>query len=211
MDPAVNRVIGAGYDLTREKPKPADLTKTMLRMAGGHFICPSNPRGNNLPGSDYAGIHNSDEKPIDVDGNGLLYLNSSESLESVPDGASNTLLLGEHLNLPRGTIWLYGDRGTLRNMGDAEGLGSYSRTMRYDPLSGELELKDTRNMTDDDCAEYKEKQRRTVGTFGSYHNMHVNFVLADGSVRGIRKNTSQDVLLKLASRNDGQLVSATEF
>jgi len=213
IDPAVNRVIGAGYDVSKEKPKPANLAKTMLGMAPGvvgPLSCPSNPRpGGNPPGSDYAGIHNSDEKQIDVDGDGLLYLNSSESLESIRDGASNTLLLGEHLNLPRGTVWLYGDRGTLRNMGDAEGLGSYSRVMSYDPVTGEL--KDTRNMTDDERAEYKEKQRRTVGTFGSYHHVHVNFVLADGSVRGIRKNTSQDVLLKLASRNDGQLVSATEF
>jgi hypothetical protein len=173
------------------------------------LICPSNPRPSNPPGSDYAGVHNSDEKQIDVDGNGLLYLNSSESLESVPDGTSNTLLLGEHLNIPRGTVWLYGDRGTLRNMGDTEGLGTYSRIMNYDPVTGEL--KDTRNMADEERAVYREKQRRVVGTFGSYHLLHANFVLADGSVRGIRKNASQEILLKLASRNDGQLVSATEF
>ncbi len=212
MDPAVNRVIGAGYEVTKERPKPADLGGRMSAMPSAHLsilTCPSVPRSSNPPGSNYAGVHNSNEKQIDVDGNGLLYLNSSESLESVPDGASNTLLLGEHLNVPRGTVWLYGDRGTLRNMGDAEGLGSYSRILNYDPVTGEL--KDTRNMTDAERAESKEQQRRSVGTFGSSHNMHVNFVLADGSVRGIRQNTSQEILLKLASRNDGQLVSATEF
>ncbi len=111
--------------------------------------------------------------------------------------------------MPRGTVWLYGDRGTLRNMGDAEGLDSYARIMNYDMVTGELKI--ARNMTEEERAEHNEKQRTRVGTFGSYHNMHVNFVLADGSVRGIRKNTSQEVLLKLASRNDGQIVSATEF
>jgi prepilin-type N-terminal cleavage/methylation domain-containing protein len=212
MNPAVNRVIGAGYDVTKIKPQPADLAGRMSGLAAGHLsllACPSNPRPGNPPASDYAGVHNSNEKQIDADGDGLLYLNSSESLESVPDGASNTLLLGEHLNVPRGTVWMNGDRGTLRNMGVAEGLDSYARIMNYDMVTGELRV--AQNMTDEERAEHNEKQRKRVGTFGSYHNMHVNFVLADGSVRGIRKNMSQEVLLKLASRNDGQLVSATEF
>ena len=212
MNPVMKRIIGAGYDVTKEKPKPADLAGRMSGMPAGHLsslACPSNPRPGNPPGSDYAGVHNSGDKQIDVDSNGLLFLNSSESLESVLDGASNTLLLGEHLNIPRGTVWLYGDRGTLRNMGDAEGLDSYARIMNYDMVTGELKI--ARNMTEEERAEHNEKQRTRVGTFGSYHHTHVNFVLADGSVRGIRKNTSQEVLLKLASRNDGQIVSATEF
>ena len=162
-----------------------------------------------MPGCNYAGVHNSTEQPIDVDGDGLLYLNSSESLESVPDGVSNTLLVGEHLNVPRGTVWVYGDRGTLRNMGDTDGLGSYTRTIIYDPATQELE--DTRNMTEDERLAYKLKQREHVGTFGSSHNLHVHFLLADGSVRKIHKSASQELLLKLASRKDGQLVSATEF
>ena len=170
--------------------------------------CPSSSRIRS-PISCYAGVHNSVEQPIDVDGDGLLYLNSSESLESVPDGASNTLLLGEHKNVPLGSVWIYGDRGTLRNMGDTNGLGSYTRIMNFDPTTGEME--DTRNMTDEQRAEYKFIQNQRVGTFGSAHNLHVHFLLADGSVRAIRKTMSQEVLLKLASRKDGQLVSATEF
>ncbi len=211
MNPALNRQIGNGYDVTRGKPTPPDLAgKITIMSTTGYFgllQCPSNPSPRS-PTSCYAGIHNSVEQPIDIDGDGLLYLNSSESLESVPDGASNTLLLGEHMNVPFGTVWIYGDRGTLRNMGDTEGLGSYSRIMNYDPVTGEME--DTRNMTDEQRAAYKLVQNQRVGTFGSAH-IYVNFLLADGSVRGIRKNMSQEVLLKLASRKDGQLVSATEF
>ncbi len=210
MDPPLNRQIGSGYDVTNGKPKPPDLAGKMSNATGGLSVlqCPSNSRFT-TPVSCYAGVHNSVEQPIDIDSDGLLYLNSSESLESVPDGTSNTLLLGEHLNVPPGTVWIYGDRGTLRNMGDTNGLGSYSRIMNSDPLTGEME--DTRNMTDEERAAYKLIQNQKVGTFGSAHNLHVHFLLADGSVRGIRKTVSQDVLLKLASRKDGQLVSATEF
>ena len=210
MDPTLNRQIGNGYDITRGKPKPRDLAE---KTSGTTFHlnllqCPSKPPTTSAI-SCYAGVHNSVEQPIGIDGDGLLYLNSSESLESVPDGTSNTLLLGEHMNIPWGSAWIFGDRGTLRNMGDAEGLGSYSRMMNYDPLTGEME--DTRNMTDEQRAEYKLIQNQRVGTFGSAHNFHVHFLMADGSVRGIRKTMSQEVLLKLASRKDGQILSATEF
>ena len=209
MNPTVNRKIGNGYDITKGQPKPPDLAGRVLGATVNLSLlqCPSSSRINSAI-SCYAGVHNSVEQPIDVHGDGLLYLNSSESLESVPDGASNTLLLGEHGSAPLGSVWIFGDRGTLRNMGDAEGFG-FLRIMNYDPVTGEMD--DTRNMTEAERAEYKLTQQVRVGTFGSAHSLHVHFLLADGSVRGIRKNMSQEVLLKLASRKDGQLVSATEF
>ena len=206
---AMNGGMGAysPYDVSREKPAPPDLTQ---RLSSGTYqsvfmMCPSNPQTRGaLP--HYAGVHNSFEKPIDVDGDGLLYLNSSESLESVPDGTSNTLLCGEHVNNPAGTAWIYGDRSTLRNIDD---IGGYARIMNYDPVTGQME--DMRNMTEDERQAYQAGQNLRVGTFGSAHSFHVHFVLADGSVRGIRKDISLEVLKKLASRNDGELVSANEF
>ena len=195
------------YDVTRGKPAPPDLAQ---RLSGGDFSatfmdCPSNPQ-NRSGLAHYAGVQNSSEKSIDVDGDGLLYLNSSESLESVPDGTSNTLLCGEHLNSPAGTAWIYGDRSTLRNIDE---IGGYARIMNYDPVTGEME--DTRNMTEDERVAYKARQNLRVGTFGSAHSYQVHFLFADGSVRGIRKDISLEVLQKLASRKDGQLVSNNEF
>ncbi len=195
------------YDITKGKPEPPNLAQ---RLSGREFhisfmTCPSNPQnGGTL--AHYAGVHHSSEKSIDVDGDGLLYLNSSESLESVPDGTSNTLLCGEQLNNPAGTAWIYGDRSTLRNI---DKIGGYARIMNYDPATGEMA--DLRNMTEDERQQYKASLNVRVGTFGSYHSYHVNFLLADGSVRGIRKDISLEVLQKLASRKDGQLVSDTEF
>ena len=200
--------VGTGnwHDITKDKPRPSELAGRMTRSNFlPQLFCPSlsSPKA---PISMYAGIHNSTEQPIDVDGDGLLYLNSSESLESVPDGASNTLLVGEHLNIPPGTAWVFGDRGTLRNMGE---IGTYVRFMNYDPVTGRMQ--DTRNMSVEERTKFESEQQRRVGTFGSAHDLHVYFLLADGSVRGIRKTVSQDVLHKLASRKDGQNVSATEF
>lgn len=197
----------SNYDVTREKPEPPDLAQ---RLSGGEFqssfmLCPSNPQNRGAL-AHYAGVQNSFEKSIDVDGDGLLYLNSSESLESVPDGTSNTLLVGEHLNSPAGTAWIYGDRSTLRNIDE---IGGYARIMNYDPVTGEME--DTRNMTEDERVAYKARQNLRVGTFGSAHSYQVNFLFADGSVRGIPKDISLEVLQKLASRKDGQLVSNNEF
>lgn len=195
------------YDVTQGKPEPPDLA---TKLTGSEFSiafmqCSSNPQ-NRGASSNYAGVHNSFEKPIDVDGDGLLYLNSSESLESVPDGTSNTLLVGETYNNPAGSAWVYGDRSTLRNIND---IGGYARIMNYDPVTNEME--DTRNMTEEERQAYKARQNLRVGTFGSAHSYQVHFLLADGSVSGIRKDISLEVLQKLASRKDGQLVSANEF
>ncbi len=194
------------YDVTKEMPRPTDLAG---RLANSRFMisvlqCPSSPN-NRSPVSCYAGIYNSTELPIDVDGDGLLYLNSSESLESVPDGASNTLLVGEHL--PPGTAWVFGDRATLRNTGEAIN-GNY-RFTNYDPVIGRLI--NSQNMTAEEVATDTAKEIRRVGTFGSSHISHVYFVMADGSVRGIRKTISPEVLQKLASRKDGGILNAAEF
>ena len=134
------------------------------------LICPSAGGKNSL--SHYAGCQNSTEKPIDVDGDGLLYLNSSESLNSIPDGASVTLLAGETLPVDPYAAssdltgsWLVGDRSTLRNGGVFE-VGSVVRLRRA--KADEL--------VDDDSAsneEHQEKKRLAreleAGTFGSSH------------------------------------------
>jgi prepilin-type processing-associated H-X9-DG protein len=42
--------------------------------------------------------------------------------------------------------------------------------------------------------------------FGSYHPGVVNFVLGDGSVRGLSVQISTDILGRLTARNDNQVV-----
>ncbi len=173
------------------------------------LMCPSNPMNSGGDAmSHYVGCQNSVEEPIDIDGDGLLYLNSSESLNGIPDGASTTLLAGETLRMS-GTAfekcwgsWLFGDRSTLRNGGVLEG---YSQTKNTNP-----------NGLDGDYSEIGEEQRRLakqleVGTFGSAHAQQVGFVFADGSVRFLSRQVSLEVLAKLISRKDGSAVSSSEF
>ncbi|MEZ6148794.1 MAG: DUF1559 domain-containing protein [Pirellulaceae bacterium] len=99
----------------------------------GVLQCPSSPdiRG---PQSSYAGVHDSREVPIDVDNNGVLFLNSHVRYDDISDGASHTLLLGEKYTDPTELGWSSGTRATLRNMGSIINLrGSNSTGTRGIP------------------------------------------------------------------------------
>ncbi|MEZ6051752.1 MAG: DUF1559 domain-containing protein [Planctomycetaceae bacterium] len=75
--------------------------------------CPSSPTGG---GTSYVGCHHDTEAPIDVDNNGVLFLNSSIAYRDVTDGRSHTIFLGEASDL--GVLgWASGTAATLRNAG----------------------------------------------------------------------------------------------
>ena len=61
--------------------------------------CPSSPFGTG-PVSSYAGVHDSREVPIDVDNNGVFYLNSRVRFDDISDGSSHTLCAGEKFSDP---------------------------------------------------------------------------------------------------------------
>jgi len=173
--------------------------RALLNISWMH--CPSSPNGG-IANSDYAGCHHSSEKPIDVDSDGLFYLNSSESTEAIPDGASNTLMIGEKMARWGGESWLRGDRSTLRNGGPliVSASNLYGTVKDYTSVSSE-----------ESTEEMKERQRFDVGGFGGYHSMHVGFALADGSVRFLSRQVSPSVFQRLINRHDGTPVSRSEF
>ncbi|MDP6469165.1 MAG: DUF1559 domain-containing protein [Pirellulaceae bacterium] len=84
--------------------------------------CPSSPAGG-IGYSDYAGIHNDTETPIDVDNNGIFFLNSRIRYDDVVDGVSNTIFIGEKATLLGDLGWMSGTRATLRNLGSFNGTG----------------------------------------------------------------------------------------
>ena len=162
-------------------------------------------------GTNYAGCHDSRKTPIDSDNDGLLFLNSSESLMSVPDGSSTTILLGEQCPSIGSRGWLYGDHSTLCA---ADHLTS--ETERNVQRQGVLDnssglISDYSNLSQDEQRQKLTQLQMEVGTFGSSHKYHANFTFADGSVKAISRGISIDVLKKLCSRNDGQVVSGDEF
>ncbi len=158
----------------------------------------------------YAGCYSSVETAIDITNDGLLYLNSSESLYRVPDGTSNTVLIGEHMNDVTGDGWMFGDRSTLKNGGTAltqiqtGGLRNSSTLNSQSSGTGE-------QPEDEDAVAAAEREKRRVGGFGSTHQSGVNVMLADGSVKTLSFLISSEVLRRICGRNDGKIVSSQEF
>lgn len=176
-----------------ESPMPYTLSISTLR-------CPSSASswsGGPVQHSDYAGCHDSSSVPIDVDNNGLLYLNSSESMYDIPDGASTTFLVGEKALLANDAGMLTGDWSTLRNTGMPLGKAS--------PVSGGMV--DYSNGPVDTEVDLEEM----ASGFSSSHGASINFLMADGSVRSLSKMMSTDIYRRLGARNDGQIVSDTSF
>ena len=82
----------------------------------GTLHCPSD-RSYAAPHTNYAGVHDSREVPIDVTNNGVLFLNSAIRFDDIIDGASHTIFAGEKLIDGSELGWASGTRSTLRNTG----------------------------------------------------------------------------------------------
>ena len=97
----------------------------VLNFRGQIWWCPSQtfPGG---PMSHYAACHHDTESPIDVDNNGVFFLNSRVQYHDLKDGSSNTIFLGEKLTDNWDFEWCSGTRGTLRNAGSTINLLTYS-------------------------------------------------------------------------------------
>lgn len=81
------------------------------------LICPSQPINGGGGYSSYAGVHHDVEAPIDVNNNGVFFLNSFVTYDDVLDGSAYTAFIGEK-PVEKGDLgWMSGTRATLRNMG----------------------------------------------------------------------------------------------
>jgi len=178
------------------------------------LTCPSNPYGRSNTGiaglSLYAGIHAGSDVPIDSDNDGLLYLNSSESLYDIPDGSTQTMLLGEHTGPPAGDGWLFGDRGTLRTGGLPLLRRGSKLALEMGQVFPSFNMYNVQLQGEQISADILEKWRLRSGPLGSYH-VSVNVVFADGSLKRLSYGLNPEVLSKLCRRNDGAFISASEY
>lgn len=195
--------------LASRTPTVADAWQQVQEIHIELLKCPSSPTGatDTVTGrgptlSDYAGCVGSNGPQIDADGNGLLYLNSSESMDAIPDGASTTLLAGEKLAGQFDNGWFAGDHSTLRSafaLPDPAAL-SNARPFRTENPGAAF-----------DAEGNPKSPIPAEPDFGGWHVLTLNYLLADGSVRGISKRIDPDVFVRLGSRNDGSLISDSDF
>jgi prepilin-type N-terminal cleavage/methylation domain-containing protein len=160
--------------------------------------CPSDPMeytndARTVCRSAYAGCHNDREAPIDVNNNGLLFLNSRIRYRDIDDGSSKTILIAEALTAPDELGWVSGTRATLRNTSVIE-----------EPRRGPVSNDDLKQ----DQAKQDKRGPLFVGGFGGYHYAVVNVSFADGSARGLSIEADKELLRQLGNRADGEILES---
>jgi competence protein ComGC len=180
--------------------------RAVLQQKCSVFECPE------AGGMSYAGCHSGRETPIDVDNDGVLFLNSSVRLDEILDGCGATISIGEKARGSGIWGWTSGTRDTLRNTGfrlntpdsavlpgsvvveDFTGRGGSDG---WDTILNEAEA------AGDDAA--TDPSLLAVGSFGSSHVGGAHFSFCDGAVRFISESIDRDVFRHLGSRNDGAM------
>jgi prepilin-type N-terminal cleavage/methylation domain-containing protein/prepilin-type processing-associated H-X9-DG protein len=183
--------------------------------------------------SSYAGLHHNIESPIDVNQNGVFFLNSAVTQEDVSDGLGYTIFLGEKV-LEMGDLgWMSGTRAILRNTGEAiNGPINPQQTRAWNAVPllppgvsqtpGDLgaagdgdgfgfgeELVGPREVRGERMIIGGAGPRGAptfVGGFASSHPGGANFAMGDGSIRYMVETLSMSVYGKLGHRADGELV-----
>jgi prepilin-type N-terminal cleavage/methylation domain-containing protein/prepilin-type processing-associated H-X9-DG protein len=172
-------------------PQPGDGTRTVLRV----YRCPADagpdldPNRDLFPTSNYRAVDGPDATATyvaDMDPGGVMYQNSHTRLDGgVPDGLSNTVLVGEVPYEPTGEescIW-----PGMTGLGPRGSFGI--RIWTGDVMWGMVP-----------------NAQRPIPGFGSRHDGGTNFLFGDGSVRLVPRSTDPAVLRAIAGRQDGSTV-----
>lgn len=172
-------------------PANEPVAKLQIRV----LICPSDSlnTASDRPRSSYAGCHHDVEAPIDVDNNGVLFLNSRVALRDIRDGLGQTIFVGEKTSYGDDLGWMSGTRATLRNTGR--------------PIDSESYVGGARPVPDPPGQPAAAVDRAlVVGGFGGPHTGGAQFVLGDGAVRYLDQNMDANTLRRLGNRRDGELL-----
>lgn len=209
----------------RLNPGPNKVTNVLvndlaaLQLPLPAFVCPTAVDGplnthwqynngaanQNLGKSNYAGNGGwAYTNTTTLDRGGIFHRNSNITLGDIYDGTSNTLLLGEKIQLhPRskntlgGSVWAASNRTNLmgtsgqnaNHVGSVLGLTHQSHATNGDPQAASLDL------------------AFAPCVFASQHTGGAHFAMSDGSVRFLSENLDQVNLMRwLSQRDDKQVI-----
>ena len=176
------------------------------------LLCPSDPdaRSGTVGLTSYCGIHNDFETPIDVNQNGVLFLNSAIRYEQVDDGTSYTIYVTESRIDHGGELgWMSGTRASLRNGVVWTNRGAIDAAGKDAPP--EFVTRPNEEIASIQALRLKANRRSAgheVGGPSSHHGDLFNVMLGDGSARTQSIRISSNVLRKMTHRADGELPEA---
>ena len=210
-------------DFTRSVYDPVNAPPRQQKI--NTFVCPSDPgSGINQTAAvtSYCGVHNDFEIPIDVNQNGVLFLNSSIRYEQIRDGSSNTLFVVEcRLNSGSDLGWMAGTKSSLRNTviavlnnpSAATTVGGQESSATPSAAESEPTFRlHTSTLNNANVGNVRqelanlESGREVVGGPSSFHVGGGHFLMGDGSVRFISQNIDPKTLRNLANRSDGEML-----
>ena len=172
------------------------------------------PSGGGIAIPSYRGVHNDFETPIDVNQNGVLFLNSSIDEDQIPDGMSHTVYVMETFSGWGGFLgWASGTRASLCN-GVIRKLASSASTSAIDSKSRDAEFRyelhpGTQHSNDANTLREElaniDGEGELVGGPSSAHAGCFHVAMGDGAVRAISKSIDAKALRNMAHRADGEL------
>jgi prepilin-type N-terminal cleavage/methylation domain-containing protein len=191
---------GVNWDhKNNDLPANQSINSTELKV----LLCPSAPTGrkgsNGRSITDYTTLNHVNKNkftgnpPADATRSGVLGLNVRRRITEIIDGTSNTLLLSETAG--RNEMWVSGSK-----VAGGSGGGAWANpTGCESTLYGSVAGTPTRPGA---CAV---NCTNNQGEVYSFHTSTANGLLADGSVRGLRKDISLSILAALVTRAGGEV------
>jgi prepilin-type N-terminal cleavage/methylation domain-containing protein len=158
---------------------------------GGEVWSSFGPGPSNLA----AGDNGSYSFPSPANSTGIVFTRSEFSIDDIPDGTSNTYMIGEKFVNPDHAM-------TGQSYGDDQGpyVSDERDAVRYAALSGGYQPP----LQDRPGLDY-------TWNFGAPHPAGFQMVLCDGSVRSISYSISEIVHRRLCNRKDRQAIDASQF
>ncbi|HMC88331.1 MAG TPA: DUF1559 domain-containing protein, partial [Gemmataceae bacterium] len=197
------------FALPVESPSSVAARMNLLKI----YVCPTDQspgvfwvlddKGNQLaqaaPNSYAAcfGGLNAPVKPPFV-GNGIFYCNSPTRLTDILDGTTYTIAVGERASLLTYTPWA----GVMTGGTARTTTGAPVYTSEIDPPPVMTLAYCKRPLNDPNSEPYD---------FFSPHDAVNNFLFADGSVKGLARTVSSDVLIALGTRSGKETIAATDY